>query len=361
MVSESRILDAVASARAEERQLVITGASSKRNWLPTVTAEMLTTAEHTGIVHYDASELVVTVRAGTSIAELNAELAKQRQNLAFEAPQFHGGGTVGGMVSSGLSGPSRPWLGSVRDAVLGVKMVNGLAQRLNFGGQVMKNVAGYDVSRLCAGAFGALGVLLEVSIRTRPMTPHQVTLCFALGADAANKFCRNLASQYLPVTGTWWVDEQLFLRLSGTEAGVSATVTTLGGERVRDDALWPKISDHAHDFFKVSSLTTKRGANERLWRLVVPPASPMPDTAANCLAIEWAGGQRWLWHDDAAYVSNYARQCNGWAWALGEKLSLEPVQARYMQAIKQSFDPEGLFVSPLSFTPVDETGLDKGL
>jgi glycolate oxidase FAD binding subunit len=344
----ARIVEAVQSGRAEGQRLLLRGQASKRGWLAETDGEFLETLEHSGIVSYQPSELVVTVRCGTPLKDLIAELHQHGQALAFDPPQFFDGGSVGGMVSAGLSGPSRPWHGSTRDAVLGVEMVNGHGERLTFGGQVMKNVAGYDVSRLMAGACGSLGVVLQASLRVAPLLEHSVTLAFELDAQQANDKCRAAARTYLPLSGSWWADGRLFLRLAGTQAGVTAACAELGGEAVEPGKLWDEVRDHAASFFKASARQMAGASANRLWRVIVPPAAPMPDVAAADLAVEWGGGQRWLWQDDAAAVQAYARDHGGWAWALGESLQLEPTQQRLMSAIKAAFDPDGIFASPLA-------------
>jgi glycolate oxidase FAD binding subunit len=357
MDTSQRIVDAVVAARDGQRSLNIAGSGSKRSWLPRASAEMLSITEHTGIVEYDPAELVVTVRAGTPIQELMTELARAGQALAFEPPKFYDSGTVGGMVSSGLSGPARPWAGSVRDAVLGVELVNGLGEHLRFGGQVMKNVAGYDVSRLATGAYGALGVILQVSLRVQPVYEKVVTLHMDLDAPRAIEKCRSLARLALPVTGSWWCNDGLFLRLAGSALLVDQTVGELGAKQVDMDRLWRDIRDHNHPFFRPTSASGSDRGKKKLWRIVVPPAASVDALSSQAdgedltenLAIEWAGGLRWLWHEDSAFVVAYAKAHKGWAWALGEPLEIDEVQKKYMQAIREAFDPHALFDSPLSF------------
>lgn len=344
MDAVARIVEAVSEARENRRGLSIAGSGSKRNWLPEPAGDLLVMNEHAGIVAYDPAELVITARAGTPLREVVDELARHEQALAFEPPLYFGGGTVGGMVAAGLSGPARPWCGSVRDAVLGVEMINGLGERLTFGGQVMKNVAGYDVSRLMTGSYGALGPVLQASMRVQPVREYVATLGFGLDAAAANDKCRQLASLYLPVTGTWWTAGSLYVRLAGTEAGVLQAADSIGGERVSDGYLWEDVRHHAGAFFKPSR---PQRDGSKLWRIVVPPAAPMPQAHAEDLAVEWAGGLRWWWHEDPAAVAAYASTCNGWAWCLGERQPLSASHSRYMAAIKAAFDPHGIFVSSL--------------
>ncbi len=353
MDASMRIVAAVNDARAEGKQLRLSGHGSKRRFLPDVSGDLLVTTEHSGICQYDPAELVVTARAGTPIRELIGELSLHRQCLAFEPPQCFGEGTVGGMVAAGLSGPAQPWCGSVRDAVLGVEMVNGLGEPLNFGGQVMKNVAGYDVSRLLTGSFGALGVLLSVSLRVQPLQDCVTTLVFDRSADDAIYQCRALAQQYLPISATWWCDNKLWVRLSGSEAAVQSAKSSMGGDIVDGAGLWQDIRDLSHDFFKASSPDTPWRNKQQLCRLVVPPATPvLPQAESGETSLDWAmdwgGGQRWVWHEEPSVLAQYAAQHKGWLWVLGEAVELDRVQHKYMRAIKHAFDPEGVFASMMS-------------
>jgi glycolate oxidase FAD binding subunit len=354
MDASARMVDAVHTAQTEGTQLCVAGAGSKRTWLPPAGGQLLVTSEHLGVVSYDPAELVITARAGTPIKELVSVLAQQHQHLAFEPPQFFSSGTVGGVVASGLSGPARPWGGSTRDAVLGVKLLNGLGECLNFGGQVMKNVAGYDVSRLAAGSWGALGALLEVSLRVQPAAQASVTLCFDMDAQAANDICRMLAQQYTALNATWWCEDQLFLRLAGTPEGVAHSAAKLGGVVVNAEQIWKRVCHHEHAFFKEMSTEMPNRRDQKLWRLVTPPAAPLPEgIESGCFALEWAGGQRWWWHDDPAAVAAYAQRVGGWAHQKGTPMRVDNVQQKYMSAIKQAFDPSNVFASPLALDAVN--------
>ncbi|MCZ6644063.1 MAG: glycolate oxidase subunit GlcE, partial [Gammaproteobacteria bacterium] len=224
---KDRLIESVVEAFAARLSLQIVGSSSKVFLTEPTTLDghanpgrLLSLAEHSGVTEYVPEELVVTARAGTTLKALEQQLAREGQMLPFEPPRFAGSGTLGGAVASGLSGPGRPWYGALRDAVLGVEMINGRGEFLRFGGQVMKNVAGYDVSRLQAGAFGALGVLLSVSIKTLPKPATELTCIFELAADAALEKLRAWARLPLPITATCYVDNQLSVRLSGSEAAV---------------------------------------------------------------------------------------------------------------------------------------------
>ena len=343
-----RLVEAVQTAQAEQTQLRIAGAGSKRQWLPGNGGELLVTTEHVGVVAYDPAELVITARCGTPLKEIVSVLAQHHQHLAFEPPQFFGSGTVGGMVASGLSGPARPWGGSTRDAVLGIKLCNGLGEVLDFGGRVMKNVAGYDVSRLAAGSWGALGVLLEASLRVQPMAQSTATLSFDMDANAANEYCRNLARNYTPLNGTWWNGNQLCLRLSGSAQAVEQKISDLGGSRSHSDQIWKQICHHDHEFFKTTSSDGPDRTGHKLWRVITPPGAPPPEHFdVQNFAMEWAGGQRWWWHEDSVTVQTYASEVGGWAHIKGEPQQVDALPGKYMLAIKQAFDPHGLFLSPI--------------
>ena len=361
----AQVISSVKGAYASGQSLVISGQGSKGAWLPE--AEMsaggtLDVTGHSGIQAYQPEELVITARAGTSLEEINAVLAAEGQMLACDPPRFqptpadavvgdNAGGTLGGVVATGLSGPGRPWSGAVRDAILGVELVNGKGEYLKFGGQVMKNVAGYDVSRLQAGAWGNLGVLASISIRVHPTWQDQCTLVFQLSAEQAQQKCLLLAQQNLPLQGTCWQDGVLSLRLGGHASGVAGAKLALSGEVMQggtDLEFWAHLRDHKADFFQQGPLSQKSGA-KKLWRLVVPSAAPLPGNWLNVddLLIEWGGGLRWLRHDDDAAVVAYAKSVGGWCWATGEQMPIDAVQARYMNELKRAFDPKNIFLSPM--------------
>lgn len=339
-----RLLDAVASAASEQRRLAVSGSGSKRAWLPECGGEMLSVLEHRGIVDYQPGELVVTARAGTTLKELNLELGQHDQELAAEPPMFAGGGTVGGAVSAGLSGPARAWRGSLRDAVLGVELINGKAELLRFGGQVMKNVAGYDVSRLVTGAYGALGLISAVSLRVHPRAQRTLTLCFDMTAQEGLDLCGSIRRMPLPLTGTLWLEDRLCLRFSGSEIALRAVVERLGGEQVNENQMWIDARDHRLPFFTGAA---RPGDAAPLWRVITPPAASLPPELAADACIEWGGGQRWLRNDDAAVVQAYARAVGGWAWQPGTPLPVDAGALALMRNLKTAFDPHAVFASGL--------------
>lgn len=308
---------------------------------------LLSVAEHCGVLDYRPEELVVTARAGTSLKELERTLARAGQHLPFEPPRFRGSGTIGGAVACGLAGPGRAWRGGVRDALLGVELVNGRGERLRFGGQVMKNVAGYDVARLQAGAFGTLGLLLAVSLKVLPRAPAEETRVFALTATEALACCRSWARLPHPVTATCYLDGTLRVRLSGAASAVRQAATALGGEREPDEQFWNVLRDHRHEFF----------AAPGLWRCSVPPAAAQP--LDDCL-VTWGGAERW-WRPsttdglgDSARPAAVVAEQGGHArpfdrtFAVRHGPQLTTAEHRYSARLKQAFDPGGVFNPELS-------------
>ena len=343
--------EVVVSALNDGRHLKICGQGSKRHYLPEISAEMVNTVEHTGIVALEPEELVVTVRAGTPLKVLRQELARGRQMLGAEPPEFSGLGTVGGALGSGFSGPGRPWRGSLRDSVLGIEVINGKGELLKFGGQVMKNVAGYDVSRLNVGAFANLGLILQASLRLAPQPDHSRTLCYELDGGAALRFCRQVAQQPYPVTATFWHDDNLSIRLEGAESALDAAEARLGGQRDETNGLWSSIRDHRHVAF---SAMAEGGAV----RVICPPNAPAPEGLD--WSFEWNGGLRWIWTNALSVnIAEYVHRVNGWAWQLGCEVPIESGQKQIMRRIKQAFDPGGVFRSPLNLlSNLDESDAD---
>jgi len=348
----------VRAAAARQTPLCIRGGGSKDFHGRVPQGERLETRGWHGIVSYEPSELVVTARAGTPLAELEAALAGQNQCLPFEPPHFGPGGTVGGMLAAGLSGPARASVGAVRDYVLGLKLLSGRAEHLAFGGQVMKNVAGYDVSRLMAGAWGTLGVVTEVSLKVLPVAPAEATLRFELGQAEALRRLHAWGGQPLPLNASCWVHDAgvdtLYVRLRGAVAAVEAACRSMGGERQPDaSADWNACRDQTLPWFAAGQ---PQGLD--LWRLSLPATAPvlaLPDGVAPPL-VEWQGALRWVQaapgHGPA--LREAARQAGGSASlfracgagaasAVAEFDSLPPALHAIHERLRQSFDPAGIF------------------
>jgi glycolate oxidase FAD binding subunit len=297
----------IREAAAAGEPLAVRGGGSKGFLGHTVDGAELATGACRGIVAYEPSELVITARAGTPLAEVEAALAAEGQMLPFEPPRLAADSTIGGAVAAGLSGPARPFRGALRDYVLGCRLLDGRGRALTFGGQVMKNVAGYDVSRLLAGSMGCLAVLTEVSLKVLPAPAATTTLARECGeAEAIRTMCR-LAGQPLPLSAASHGDGVLRLRLSGAAGAVAAAEQTLrkslGGEE-SDDGHWQALRDQRAAVFS---------AGLPLWRLSVPPATPPLDLPGRRL-VDWAGAQRWFVTDaDAEHVRGAAAAAGGHA------------------------------------------------
>ncbi len=349
------LIDRVSSAAAAGAQLCIRGGGTKDFYGQAAQGEPLDTRVLEGISSYEPSELVVTARCGTSLAALEALLAEQGQCLAFEPPHFAPGATVGGMVASGLAGPSRAALGSVRDHLLGATLLNGRNEVLSFGGQVMKNVAGYDVSRLLAGSLGILGVIVEVSLKVVPIAPATATLRFEMNEVDALARLNLWGGKALPLHASAWWDGTLVLRLSGAQAAVNAAISALGGERVDAElarAFWDDLRHHSDPFFARDRVKqgTELDAGTALWRLSVPQTAPALSLVGEQL-IEWGGAQRW-WLTDlpAATVRDAAAKVGGHATLFyaddKEAGAFAPLRApldRIHRELKKAFDPSGIF------------------
>ena len=359
--SSAYFVDRVRSAVATSTPLRIRGGGSKDFYAQSLQGELLDTTALAGITSYEPSELVVTAGAGTPLRELEALLAAHGQCLPFEPPHFSATSTstststVGGVVASGLSGPARASVGGVRDYMLGVKLINGKAEHLTFGGQVMKNVAGYDVSRLMAGSMGTLGLITEVSIKVLPVAPLEATLRFECSQAQALQWLHTWGGQPLPLNASCWLEENgvgtLYLRLRGAVAAVEAACKTLGGERQGPQAAgdWQACRDQQLPWHQARSST------QDLWRLSLPQTTPVLDLPDSPL-IEWHGGLRWVRaaaaHGPALRAA--AQSAGGHATlfiasGLSESCgsprfdALKSPLDRIHKALKHEFDPAGIF------------------
>jgi glycolate oxidase FAD binding subunit len=330
----------IREAAQRRSALRLRGGGTKDFYGNALRGEILDTRSYAGIVAYEPTELVVTARCGTPLSELEALLEKNQQCLPFEPPHFGADATIGGCVAAGLSGPRRASAGALRDFVLGVKLVDGRGQALGFGGQVMKNVAGYDVSRLIAGSLGTLGLIAEVSLKVAPTPADEITLRLEAPQARALELMNRWAGQPLPISATAWHDGELSVRLSGSAAGVRAAATALGGESI-DGGFWRGVREHTDCFF---------AGDEPLWRLSLPSVAPPLGLAGKEL-IEWNGALRWLKSAaSASTVREAALRLKGHATlfraadkAAGCFAPLEPVLERVHRELKAAFDPAGIF------------------
>lgn len=286
----TQLIEQVQQARQEQTPLNIIGRNSKSFYGRQARGAPFNIANHTGVVEYQPQELVLTARAGTPLSEIDAVLAEQGQMLSFEPPSFTGDASIGGTLACNQSGPARPFAGSVRDMVLGLRLINGRGEYLRFGGQVMKNVAGYDVSRLQAGAMGCLGVITEVSLKVMPRPAQTATvICKLESASEAIELMNRLQGRPVPLSGACWLQGRLYLRLAGAESAVMAASNKLitehdASELEQQDEFWTDLKNHRLKFFEGDS---------PLWRLSVATTLSMSCNSEQCL-IDWGGAQRWL-------------------------------------------------------------------
>ncbi|MBG6291084.1 glycolate oxidase subunit GlcE [Pseudomonas nitroreducens] len=335
--ASNHLLEQVRTALSDGNSLCIRGGGSKTRIGRQVIGQELDTREHRGIVSYDPTELVVTVRAGTTLAELEQALDEKSQWLPFEPPHLGQGATVGGMVAAGLSGPRRPWVGSVRDFVLGTRVISGHGKHLRFGGEVMKNVAGYDVSRLMAGSFGCLGVLTEISLKVLPKPRSLANLRLRIDLPEALQKLADWGQQPLPISAACHDGESLHLRLEGGESSVAAARDRLGCEIV-EPGFWNALKEQRLPFFDDP---------RPLWRLSLPIASPDLRLPGNQL-VDWGGAQRWLKSDASAEeIRSIAQSARGHAICFdGGESTFHPLSEplmRYHRQLKAQLDPQRVF------------------
>ena len=338
-----RLSETIRQAAKQKRPLCIRGGGTKDFYGGPVHGYKLNIGDHRGIVAYEPTELVITARAGTPLAEVEAVLRDKGQMLAFEPPHFGQGATLGGCVAAGLSGPRRPHAGAVRDFVLGVRVLDGKGDDLKFGGQVMKNVAGYDVSRLMAGSLGTLGVLLEVSLKVLPLPAFECTLLLKRKETEAISLMNEWATRPLPISATAYRDGELGVRLSGAHVAVEAAAKKIGGTPVAPEQaqrFWAGIREQTDSFFS---------GDGPLWRLSIKSTTP-PLALAGTQLIEWGGALRWLkstadakaMREAAARAGGHATLFRGGDRSAGVFQPLPPVLMKLHRNLKQAFDPSGI-------------------
>lgn len=333
--------EAIKQAAERRRPVRIRGSGSKDFYGGAAKGEVLDTTRYTGIVDYAPEELVITARAGTPLTEIEAALAENNQMLPFEPPHFGPRATLGGCVATGLSGPRRAYAGSVRDFVLGMTIMDGQGEALRFGGQVMKNVAGYDVSRLMTGSLGTLGLILEVSLKVLPRPQREVTLQFELDEKDSLARLNRWAGEPLPISGSCYHDHVLTVRLSGAASAVDAAFGKMGGQfLMAGEDFWRGVREHSASFFRDSA---------PLWRISLP--STAQSSFAGKQLIEWGGAVRWIFASaEPSVVQEAARQVGGYAtlFRAANKAGavFQPLPAPLLalhKRVKQVFDPHGIF------------------
>ncbi len=333
---EKDLQDGVRDALAKKRRLNIVSGNTKTFLGARIEGEAFEVSGHSGIVDYDPKELVMTARCGTSIAEIESALRDANQMLAFEPPRFGTAATLGGTVACGLSGPRRPYAGSCRDHVLGCRMINGRGEILDFGGRVMKNVAGFDASRLMVGAFGTLGILLEVSFKVLPRAASSLTLVHECSDPVG--YLNSLSASPLPVDAAAHVDGLCYVRLSGSDQAVSEAKQRLQGELLAGgEVFWEGLREQKLPFFDTDL---------PLWRIACPPASPMLDLPGHWM-IDWGASQRWLKSAaETGEIRQKAMEAGGHAALFRGEGFMQPLTGTLLllhRNLKSAFDPEGVF------------------
>ncbi|MFK8068927.1 MAG: glycolate oxidase subunit GlcE [Gammaproteobacteria bacterium] len=354
------IANAVQQAAADKKQIQIVGGNSKTFYGHSIAHKLegqeLVVSGYQGVVSYEPTELVITARCGTSLKEIESVLADQNQMLPFEPPHFAETATIGGTIACGLSGPARPFTGSVRDYVLGVRMINGKGEDLTFGGQVMKNVAGFDVSRLMTGSLGTLGIISEVSLKLLPKPEAEITIQQECDQKQALEVMNKLAGQPLPLSAACHVDGILSLRLSGFPSALKSAHEKIGGQLMQQaDVFWRSVKEQQHSFFSTNN------DQKSLWKISVPPATTPLNFEEDCF-VDWGGAQRWycinskddlsveeirhrvakhkghatLFRSNTKLTSNKNKQIDVFS-------PLSPEIKKIHHRIKQSFDPDGIF------------------
>jgi glycolate oxidase FAD binding subunit len=338
--------DRVRAAAAGNEPLRIVGGGSKDFYGHELAGTVFGTGEYSGINDYDPTELVITARCGTRLMEIEDTLAERGQMLAFEPPHFGADATLGGCIAAGLSGPRRPHGGAVRDHMLGVRLLDGRGDELSFGGRVMKNVAGFDVSRLIAGSLGTLGIILEASLKCMPLPRAESTIAFELSAADALQKINEWSALPLPLSASCWYGDRLYVRLSGAASGVSAAQRRLGGKETEDaPAFWRAVREQQHAFFRAAP-------SAPLWRLSVRSTAPYVDLGSEQL-IEWGGALRWIGaapDDSGERLRAWAKEHGGHATlfrsadkSAGAFHALAPPLLALHKRLKAALDPAGIF------------------
>lgn len=347
--------DRVRNAAVAKAPLRLVGGGSKDFYGQCFEGEAFDTTQYAGIVDYDPTELVVTARCGTRLSEVESTLREKGQMLAFEPPRFAATATLGGCIASGLSGPRRPYAAAVRDVMLGVRLLDGYGEDLAFGGRVMKNVAGFDVSRLVAGSLGTLGIILEASLKCLPLPRREATRAFELNPDQAIQRLNEWGGQPLPLSASCYCDGVLYARFSGAASAIDAALKRVGGAPLTEaEGFWTSVREQTHDFF------ARRDPDAPLWRVSVQSTAPHAELGGEQL-LEWGGALRWLKPSTVAGDSSrnqaVASEIRSWAQQYGGHATLfrsadksvdvfQPLAPPMMalhRRLKATFDPAGIF------------------
>ena len=335
------IKESVFTAIEQSEPLKIVGGNSKAFLGRTTTGTVVDVSVYSGVTSYEPTELYITAKAGTLLSEINRTLSEHGQMLAFEPPQLTDKTTIGGVVATGLSGPRRPYSGSVRDYILGIRCVNGLGKDLSFGGQVMKNVAGYDLSKLMTGAYGTLGIILEVSLKVVPLPESEVTCRRPMTLENALSKMLELSAKAIPVSASCYDGESLYIRLSGNEKSVKETARKIELDEDDNSAnIWAELRDYKAPIFN---------ADINTWRLSVP-TTVNPDVGEDPFIVEWGGGLYWLNSErPAKEIFHMAKEAGGSAMlfrgTVKDQEVFQPLSDGLLalhKGLKKAFDPHGI-------------------
>ena len=333
-----QLCNVVKHAHDTKQPLNIQAGNSKAFYGNHVDGQIIKTSDLDGIIEYQPSELYITAYASTSLQTIEDTLDEHNQILSFEPPHYSNSATIGGAIASGFSGPRRPYGDAIRDCILGTNIINGKGEYLSFGGKVMKNVAGYDVSRLMCGAFGTLGIITQASIKVQPKPKHECTLLFEFSEEQALNKIHSWLSELIPVTASYYENNHLWIRLSGLEKTLNNIHKQIGGEEISSNKeFWQSIKNHQTDFFH---------SNTPLWRCIIPHNSPF--TINGDSSFEWNGSLRWIKSTETAdTIFSACQKYRGHASLFRSSSKptdclapMNPQLQTIHQKLKHAFDPE---------------------
>ena len=291
----------IAEAYSSNSPLKICGGGSKDFYGRKIQGDNIDVTGHSGIISYEPTELVITARAGTSLSDIENALNEKDQMLGFEPPHFAESATLGGTIACNLSGPRRPYRGAARDYVLGSTIINGKAEQLHFGGEVMKNVAGYDVSRLMCGSMGTLGLLLDVSLKVIPKPEAESTVILECDVQTAIDKMHQWMQQSLPLSASSYADDKLYVRLASNQASIKAAHQTMGGELLENIEYWQQLKEQQLAFFQTAL---------PIWRLSLA-SNAAPLNLQGDTLYDWGGALRWLRSNESADKIRHAVEALG--------------------------------------------------
>ncbi|MYB33710.1 MAG: glycolate oxidase subunit GlcE [Gammaproteobacteria bacterium] len=331
--------EAIDTARQSGNPIAIEGGGTRKFYGREIVGTPLSLSGHHGIVEYSPTELVVTVKAGTTVDSLSQILQDNQQMIGFEPPNCLPDSTIGGSIALGLSGSARPYRGNVQDSILGVRLLTGDGRNMRFGGQVIKNVAGFDISRLVVGSLGCLGIVLEVSLKVIPKPECEWTLNMEIpDVDQAISKFNSLSGKPYPISASAWCNGVASIRLSGSQAGVKSAAQNIGGTINEDDPIWNQVNTHTHPFFR---------QGQRLLKVFQKPSAPVISSHKPVL-VDWGGALRWYGEEvNESELQQGLSGQGGWLERFCNAdrsqevfQELHPATMRIKQRLKDVFDPD---------------------